>query len=150
MKKIFSIGVAALLVVGLVTGAMAIGPGGGFGGGPGGGCRQCCDCGQDGTVTPEQSQKMLQFQKEIQPLREKMFALKTQMMELRAQVTPDLDVIAAKQKEMIDIRTEIRKKASSSGVSSLMQGKGGCWGDDCGYGCGNGKKPFKGKGRTAK
>lgn len=108
MKKAISIGLAVVLVAALVTGAMAFGPGYGS------------------SLTPEQAQKFAQFQKDTLPLRQKMLQLKTELMGLRTQTTPDWNAIAAKQKEMVDVRTEIQKKAAETGIAGF--GPGSCKG----------------------
>ncbi len=48
-------------------------------------------------------------------------------MALRTQTTPDWNAIAAKQKEMVDVRTEIQKKATETGITGFGPGlcKGG-------------------------
>lgn len=115
MKKAITIGLAVVLVAVLITGAMAFGPGHGKGHGMIG-----------ANLTPEQSQKFAKFQKDILPLRQRMLQLKTDLMILRTQTTPDWDAIAAKQKEMVDVRTEIQKKASEAGITE--PGTGFCRG----------------------
>ncbi len=125
MKKALSIGLAVVLFAVMVTGAMAIGPG--YGMGKGHGMMMA-------NLTPEQAQKFAEFQKDTLNLRQKMLQLKTEIFSLRAQTNPDWNAIAAKQKEMVDIRTEIQKKAAEAGVSGL--GNGGC---GCGKGMGMGR-----------
>lgn len=110
MKKAISIALAVVFVAALVTGAMAFGPGYGMGKGYGM---------MASNLTPEQAQKVAQFQKDILPLRQKMLQLKTELMALRAQTTPDWNAIAAKQKEMVDVRTEIQKKATEAGITGF-------------------------------
>ncbi len=110
MKKTISIALAVVLVAVFVTGAMAFGPGYGAGNGYGM---------MGSNLTPEQAQKFTQFQKDILPLRQKMLQLKTELMALRTQTTPDWNAIAAKQKEMVDIRTEIQKKATEAGITGF-------------------------------
>lgn len=117
MKKAISIALAVVLVAALVNGAMAFGPG--YGMGKGHGMMAC-------NLTPEQAQKFAQFQKDILPLRQKMLQLKTELMTLRTQTTPDWNAIAAKQKEMVDVRTEIQKKAAEAGITGF--GPGSCKG----------------------
>ena len=118
MKKTISIALAIALVVSIATAAMAFGPGYGHGYG----------MGMTGAnLTPEQAQKYAQFQKDILPLKQKMLQLKTELMTLRTAATPDWNAIAAKQKEMVDVRTEIQKKAAEAGISGFGPGlcKGG-------------------------
>lgn len=117
MKKAISIGLAVVLVAALVTGAMAFSPGYGMGKGYGM---------MASNLTPEQTQKFAQFQKDILPLRQKMLQLKTELMGLRTQTTPDWNAIAAKKKEMVDVRTEIQKKAAEAGITGF--GPGTCRG----------------------
>lgn len=124
MKK----GIIASLVVALVafgvTAAFAFGPGYGMGMGSGNGA--CAMTG--GTVTPEQSQKFAKFQSSILPLKQKMLQLKTELMSLRTQTPTDWNAISAKQKEMVDVRIEIQKRAVESGFD----------GSSCGM-CGSGQ-----------
>jgi Spy/CpxP family protein refolding chaperone len=117
MKKAISIALAVVLVATLVTGAMAFGPGYGMGKGYGM---------MASNLTPEQAQKFAQFQKDVLPLRQKMLQLKAELMGLRTQTTPDWNAIAAKQKEMVDVRTEIQKKAAETGITGF--GPGSCKG----------------------
>lgn len=127
MKK----GLIAVVIVSLialvVTGAFAFGPGYGRGMGAGYGYGNCPMTGN--TVTPEQSQKFAKFQSEILPLKQKMLQLRTDLMTLRAQTPTDWNAISAKQKEMVDVRTEIQKRAADSGFANS-----GC--GACGYGGG--------------
>jgi predicted nucleic acid-binding Zn-ribbon protein len=81
-------------------------------------------------MTPEQSQKFAQFQQEILPLRQQMMQLKTELMTLRTQQNPDWKAIADKQKQMVDVRTEIQKKRAAAGLPAV----GGCGGGGCGMG----------------
>ncbi len=120
MKKIVSLGLAVALVAIFVTGAVAFGPGSGMGMGP------CYGTGS--AVAPEQAQKFAQFQKDVLPLRQQMLALRTDLMTLRSQSTPDWKAIAEKQKQMVDVRTEIMKKATEAGFKDFGQGRCGCAG----------------------
>ena len=117
--------IVALVAVG-VTAAFAFGPGYGMGMGEGyGTCPQA-----GGTVSPDQSQKFAKFQSDILPLKQKMLQLRTDLMTLRAQTPTDWNAISAKQKEMVDVRTEIQKRATESGF-----GGAGC--GACGNGAGH-------------
>lgn len=118
MKKTLVIGLAVALVFIIAAGAMAFGH---KGTGP------CYGAGSN--LTPEQSQKLAEFQKEIVPLRQKMHQLMTDVMTLRAQPTPGWKAIAEKQKEMVDIKIEIQKKATAAGFAGFGPGL-------CGYGSG--------------
>jgi Spy/CpxP family protein refolding chaperone len=128
MKK----GIIASLIVALVavgvTAAFAFGPGYGMGMGSGNGT--CAMAG--GTVTPEQSKKFAKFQSDILPLKQKMLQLRTELMTLRSQTPTDWKAISAKQKEMVDVRVEIQKRAADSGFAGAGYGL-------CGYGCGDGQ-----------
>ncbi len=119
--------IVALVAVG-VTVAFAFGPGYGMGMGSGNGT--CAMTG--GTVTPEQSQKFAKFQSDILPLKQKMLQLRTELMTLRSQTPTDWKAISSKQKEMVDVRIEIQKRAADSGFAGAGYGP-------CGYGCGNGQ-----------
>ena len=120
VKRTFIVGLAVALVVIVVTGSFAFGPGYGMGQGNGNGtCAMA-----SGTVAPEQSQKFAKFQSDILPLKQKMLQLRTDLMTLRSQSTTDWNAIAAKQKEMVDVRTEIQKRAADSGIGGMGCGMG--------------------------
>ncbi len=125
MKRGIIVGlVVALLALGVAP-AFAFGPGPGMGMGAGyGACMQT-----GGTSTPEQAQKYAKFQSDILPLKQKMLQLRTELMTLRAQTPTDWNAISAKQKEMVDVRTQIQKAASDNGFAGF-----GCrrCGDDSG------------------
>ena len=124
MKKGLIAGLVVATVAVVVTAALAFGPGYGHGRGAGYGI---CP-GAAGSVTPEQSQKFAKFQTDILPLKQKMLELRTEMMTLRAQTPTDWNAISAKRKEMVDVRTEMQKRAADSGFG------GGC--GTCGHGAG--------------
>jgi Spy/CpxP family protein refolding chaperone len=111
MKRTLVIGLAVALVFIIAAGAMAFGPGYHKGTGP------CYGAGSN--LTPEQSQKLAEFNKEIVPLRQKMHQLMTDVKTLHAQPTPDWKAIANKEKEIVDVRTEIHKKATEAGVAGF-------------------------------
>ncbi len=111
--------IVALVAVG-VTAAFAFGPG--YGMGMGAGYGTCPQAG--GTVTPEQSQKFAKFQSDILPLKQKMLQLKTDLMTLRSQTPTDWNAISAKQKEMVDVRIQIQKRAADSGFAGTGNGCG--------------------------
>ena len=115
MKKAISIGLAVVLVATLVTAAIAFGPGHGRGMGYG-----IVGSG----FTTEQAQKFAQFQQETLPLRQKMQQLRTDLLMLRTQTSPDWEAITAKQKEMVDLRVEIQKKAAEAGITGFGPGFG--------------------------
>jgi peptidoglycan hydrolase CwlO-like protein len=110
MKRTISIGLAAMLVFAFATGVMAFGPGHGFR--------------AEHALTPEQAQKVEQFQKDIAPLREQISSLRGEIFTLRAQASPDWEMITAKQKEIVEIKTAIQKKAVDAGVAGLGAGYG--------------------------
>ena len=126
--------IVALVAVG-VTAAFAFGPGYGMGMGSGNGT--CAMTG--GTVSPEQSQKFAKFQSDILPLKQKMLQLRTELMTLRSQTPTDWKAISAKQKEMVDVKIEIQKRAADSGFVGAGYGP-------CGYGCGDGRGRMMGAG----
>jgi len=124
MKRGLIAGLVVAIVAVVVTAALAFGPGNGRGRGAGYGI---CP-GAAGSVTPEQSQKFAKFQTDILPLKQKMLQLRTEMMTLRAQTPADWNAISAKRKEMVDVKTEMQKRAADSGFG------GGC--GTCGHGSG--------------
>jgi hypothetical protein len=128
MKKVMVFGLAAVLVIALVSVSMAVMPCGGMGNVP-------VDCPLAGNLTPEQAQKFAAFQKEILPLKQQMLQLRTELMTLRAQPTPDWKAIADKQKAMVDVRVEIQKKAAAAGFTGAGI-RGGCGAGMCGNGMG--------------
>jgi hypothetical protein len=122
MKRGLIAGLVVTLVAVAVTAAFAFGPG--YGQGMGAHYGICL--GAAGTVASEQSQKFAGFQTDILPLKQKMLQLRTELMNLRAQTPTDWNAISAKRKEMVDVRTEIQKRAAKSG-----------FGGGCGYGSGH-------------
>ena len=133
-KSLIASLIVALVAVG-VTAAFAFGPGYGMGMGSGNGT--CAMTG--GTVSPEQSQKFAKFQSDILPLKQKMLQLRTELMTLRSQTPTDWKAISAKQKEMVDVKIEIQKRAADSGFVGAGYGP-------CGYGCGDGRGRMMGAG----
>lgn len=118
MKKVLAVVAVAIFTLGLAAAAYAFGPGGG----------QCGGCfgqnAQTANLTPEQTQKFAQFQKDILPLKQKMLQLRTDLIGLRTQQNPDWKAIADKQKEMVDIRVEIQKKRTEAGLPAFGPGFG--------------------------
>ncbi len=117
MKKSIIIGSSLVLGLALVaTMAMAWGPGFGprFGRGPGG-----SEFGVPPipNLTAEQSAQIQAvrdaFLKEIEPLQKELSAKATELRALWSSQNPDQAAILAKQKEMADIRTSIREKATN-------------------------------------
>lgn len=109
MKKIIIIILTLALVVSVATTVLAFGPGYGMGGSKG-----FCNL---ANVTPELAQKNAEFQKQILPLTQKMLALRTDLATLYSQANPDWNAITEKQKEMVELRVEIQKKAKESGFT---------------------------------
>ncbi len=64
-----------------------------------------------------QAQRHATFQQEVLPLRQKLMQLRTELVALEAQSSPDWTAIAAKQKEMVDVRVEIQKRAYAAGLA---------------------------------
>lgn len=110
MKKYMILLILAALVVSLATSAFAFGPGYGMGGG-----RGFCN---PGNVPPEQAQQFAEFQKQILPLKQKMLALRTDLSTLYSKTNPDWNAISQKQKEMVDVRVEIQKRANEAGFGA--------------------------------
>ena len=120
MKKTTIVGFGLILVLALVaTVALAWGPGfgPGFGrgfGGPGSGVPPIPN------LTDEQSTQIQAlrdgFLKEIEPLRKELYAKQTELRTLWSSPNPDQAAITAKQKEMLDLRTQLQEKASSLGL----------------------------------
>ncbi|SPQ01863.1 conserved exported hypothetical protein [Candidatus Sulfobium mesophilum] len=111
MKKWLMISIVVAVVALTVTGARAFGPGNGMGRGA---CYGTCPMAGI-TTTSEQSQNFAKFQSSILPLKQSMLRLKTELVTLRLQTPTDWAAVSAKQKEIIDVRTEIQKKAAESG-----------------------------------
>lgn len=149
MKRTTIIGLALVLTIALVTGAMAVGPCGGMGSGP--------RCASQTDQTSEQAQNFAKFQRETLQMRQKMMEIRTEISELRAQTGSDWKAIAEKEKQMVDIRIEMQKKAKESGIQGMGQGycgksKGcGSCGSDCDMsGCGMSGKGKHKHGKAAK
>jgi len=66
------------------------------------------------------------FQKETLPFRDELITRKLDLRKEFSKRTPDRDRIAALQKEIIDIRTKIIKKADESGVPRYFGRAKGC------------------------
>jgi len=113
MKKAIIIALTVVLAGVFAASAIAFGPGYGMGKGHGL---------MASNLAPEQTQKFAQFQEDTLSLRQKMLQLKSELLSLRSQTSPDWSAIAAKQKEMVDVRTEIQKKAAEAGAAGFGQG----------------------------
>jgi hypothetical protein len=66
------------------------------------------------------------FHKETLSFRDELISKKLDLRKEFSRRTPDRDRIAALQKEIIDIRTKIMKKADESGVPGYFGRDGGC------------------------
>ena len=117
MKRflILTLVVAAVLAVAATSFAWCRGGYGCYGYGPGY---------MPASYMPEQSQKVSDFRQAIQPLQQRMLQLRSEHWTLRSQPNPDWNAINAKQKEMVDLRTEIQKQAVDSGVAGYGYGYG--------------------------
>jgi Spy/CpxP family protein refolding chaperone len=120
MKKTTIVGFCGILALALVaTVALAWGPGFGpmFGrgfGGPANGVPPIPD------LTAEQSAQIQAlrdgFLKEIEPLREDLFSKGTELRTLWSSPDPDAAAVTAKQKEMLNLQSELQEKATSLGL----------------------------------
>lgn len=104
MRKWFTGSLAVLTFLVLVSAVYAHFPGRGSGFN----CRQFADA---------DIEKVKQFQKETLPLRDEMVFKRLEIRKELHKETPDRDRIAEIKKEMIDIRTQIMKKADESELS---------------------------------
>jgi Spy/CpxP family protein refolding chaperone len=117
MKKILITMIVLMMALVIVNGAIAWG-------GPGNGMRGGYGCPYAANLTPEQAQKLQEFQKSVEPLQQQIFQLRNEIRTLRNQQNPDWNAISAKQKEMIDLRTQIQKQAMDSGFAGAGYGTG--------------------------
>jgi zinc resistance-associated protein len=162
MKKTTIVGLGLILVLALVaTVALAWGPGfgPGFGrgfGGPAFGSPPISN------LTAEQSAQIQAlrdgFLKEVEPLQKELYAKGQEFRNLWQSPNPDQAAIAAKQKEMIDLQTQLRGKTTNLGLEirkvltpeQLAQlpafSQGGGFGPGAGFGPGMGFGPMMGRG----
>lgn len=111
MKKIVIAVLVTIMVAAAITAGYAIGPNAYWGNcSPG-------SCAGYNNLTPEQKAKVEALQQEIQPLREQMFAKRSELRALMTQQNPDWNAIEQTRKEMAELRTQIQKKAFESGVA---------------------------------
>ncbi|GAB6183489.1 hypothetical protein [Thermodesulfovibrio hydrogeniphilus] len=116
MKKL-SITILSVLVVFIMIGASAYawkGGGPGYGG-------QGCPC--YSSVDPAKAQ---QFYNDTTPIRQKMLQLRGELMQLYAQPNPDWNAISKKQQEMVQVRTELQKRAHEYGLPYGKMGMHRC------------------------
>jgi Spy/CpxP family protein refolding chaperone len=120
MKKMAIVGFCGIVALALVaTVALALGPGFGpwFGrgfGGPANGVPPISD------LTAEQSAQIRAlrdgFLKEIEPLREELYAKGTELRSLWSSPNPDATAVTTKQKEISDLQSKLQEKALSLGL----------------------------------
>ncbi|MEK6673312.1 MAG: hypothetical protein AABY42_07540 [Nitrospirota bacterium] len=118
MKRLLTIGLVVGIVALSITAVYAFGPH--YGAGPFAGD----NCMGYTNLTPEQKTKAEQFQKDTLPVRQQLLAKHSELMTLKHQAKPDWKAIGEKQKEIVDLRTEIAKKADELGVTSFCSGPG--------------------------
>lgn len=107
-KTLIALGLAAVVLVG----ASYVFAGPGFG--PGNGPRNCPGFGGANLTTEQQTQLKDLHQKhynEMAPLREKRFTLRQELRSLWADPKSDPKVIQGKEKELTDLRDQMREKA---------------------------------------
>lgn len=109
MRKWLIVSIAVLTFLVLVSAVYAHFPGRGAG----------LNCRQFAGADIE---KVKQFQKETLPLRDEMITRRLEIREELHKETPDRDRIAEIKKEMIDLRTQIMKKADEAGLSQCGKG----------------------------
>jgi zinc resistance-associated protein len=107
MKKIFIIAVTALFALAIIGGAAYAWRGGGSGYGGGYACPAY------NNVDPQKAQK---FYNDTLPLRQKQLQLRGELAQLYGQPNRDWNVITKKQQEMVQLRTEMQKKAQEYGL----------------------------------
>jgi Spy/CpxP family protein refolding chaperone len=112
MKKITIIGLSLMLALALMaTAALAWGPGRGYGMGAGYGTPAIPN------LTVEQSSKIQALQKahldEIAPLQQDLFKKRTELRSLWLNQNPDSAAITAKQKEILNLQTQLQEKGTN-------------------------------------
>jgi len=114
MKKTMIVGLSLMLALALVaTVALARGPGygGGYGMGPGYGTPPIPN------LTAEQSSQIQALQKahldEIAPLQEELYKKRTELRSLWLTPNPDQAAITAKQKEILNLQTNLQEKGTN-------------------------------------
>lgn len=122
MKKFLIIGLVVGVVALSITAVYAFGPHFGAGTFAGGDCMGYTNP----NLTTEQKAKFAEFQKETLELRQKMLAKHSELATLKSQATPDLKAIAEKKKEIIDLRTQLQKKAVDAGIAGTDTGEWNC------------------------
>ena len=144
MKKTTIITLSLVLALALMaTAALAWGPGRGYGMGPGYGTPAIPN------LTAEQSSKIQALQKahldEIAPLREELFKKSTELRSLWLSQNPDQAAITAKQKEILNLQTQLQEKGTNLRLETRklltpeQQAQLGTFGYGMGFGPGMGK-----------
>jgi zinc resistance-associated protein len=115
MKKNILISmIAAFALVLVASAAMAWNPGYGRGQGYG----QQYGCPLVSSLTPEQTSRIQTIQQanfqEISPLREQLYAKRTELRSLWVTQNPDQAKITALQKDMLDIRAQLQEKSNNA------------------------------------
>ena len=135
MKRAIKVLMVVVLVAVTVSSVYAIGPfGPGMGMGPGSRVNY-------GNLTVEQKAKIEKFTAEVQGLREQIIQKRAELMILRTQSNPDWKAIEQKLKEIVELTTQIQKKAHEAGVTGqfgygygagrMMGRMGGMMGGPC-------------------
>jgi len=114
MKKNIVIGLVTFIALVLVTSAAFAGPGWGRGQG----YDQQYGCPLVSSLTPEQTSRIQTIQQanfqEISPLREQLYAKRTELRSLWVTQNPDQAKIAALQKDMLDIRAQLQEESNNA------------------------------------
>lgn len=141
MKRHIKVLLVLALVALTASAVYAIGPhfmGHGAGYGPE-------NCPNYSNLTPEEQAKTEKFRTEAQGLRDQIHQKMTELRTLRTQTTPDWNAIEQKQKEIVELKVQIQKKAHEAGISGqcgcggpggMMGMKGGMRGGKMGMGKG--------------
>src|SRR5574340_725067 len=112
MKRAIKVLMVVVLVAVTVSSVYAVGPfGPGMGMSPGLGINY-------GNLTLEQKAKIEKFTAEVQGLREQIIKKRAELMILRTQSNPDWKAIEQKRKEMVELTTQMQKKAYEEGVTA--------------------------------
>ncbi|HIJ59389.1 MAG TPA: hypothetical protein HPP56_02050 [Nitrospirae bacterium] len=115
MKRSMVVTLSLMLVFVLSTGVWAIGPGYGHHSG-----NSLYQNPQGNPLTQEQIEKLNKFKVDTLQLRQKMLQLRTDLSVLNSKKPIDYKTIAEKEKEMVDVRLQIHKKAVESGVADFL------------------------------
>lgn len=111
MKKWIWVGLILVSSLVLISAVYAHLPGKGYG---------------SGWLCNADSESVKKFQRDTLSLRDELISKRFEIREEYSKEKPDLDKIATLKKEIVDIRTEIRKKAQAAGLPAWKDGKIGC------------------------